>query len=361
MRIAIDISQIVYGTGVSVYTENLVKTLVKTHPEVDWVLFAGVFRQKEIVEKFIRDLRVKGVVKIFPPRLADIIWNKLHVFPIENWLGKVDLIHTSDWAEPPSLIPKITTVHDLVPIKFPETTTAIVKNAHLKKLSWVKKESRKILAVSESTKKDLVETLNIKPEIITVTQEGVGEIYYPQKPEEINKIKKKYGINGNYLFSLSTLEPRKNQKRLIEAFEKVRVKYPELKLVLTGKVGWGNEIKPVKNVITTGYVPKEDLPALFSGSAAYILPSLYEGFSLSHLQAMACGAPVVGSNISSMPEVIGDAGILVNPKSVDDITRGIINAVEKRSHLKTKGLAQAKMFSWETTAEKTFNAYRSIF
>lgn len=360
IKIAIDISQLVYGTGVSVYTENLTRTLVKKYPQIEWVLFGGVFKKRQVLESFINNLQVRGVIKLFPPKVADLIWNKIHMFPIENWVGKVDLIHTSDWAEPPSLIPKITTVHDLVPFKYPETTTTLIKNAHRRKMLWVKKESRKILTVSKSTKNDLIKDLGFEPDKIDVTHEGVEAIYYPHTKKEINRVKSKYKINGDYLFSLSTLEPRKNHEGLIRAFENLRVNYPRLKLVIGGRMGWGNRIQSYEDILILGYVPVDDLPALYSGSLAYVLPSFYEGFGLSQLQAMSCGTPVVTSNVSSMPEVVDDAGILVDPYSITAITKGIITAIEKRDQLRIKGLERVKMFSWEKVAEKTFRSYMNI-
>jgi len=180
MKIAIDISQIVYGTGVSVYTENLVKSLVKKYTNIEWVLFGGSLRKKHILTSFTNQIGVKGIIKPFPPGLSNIVWNKLHYFPIENWVGKVDLIHTSDWAEPPSNAPKVTTVHDLAVLKYPETTTELIRSAHVRRLFWVKKESKKILTVSETTKWDIIKTLKIDPGKITVTYQGVDKIYYPR-------------------------------------------------------------------------------------------------------------------------------------------------------------------------------------
>ena len=359
-RIAIDISQIAYGTGVSVYTENLVRTLVKKYPHVDWILFAGVFRQKKIIDDFARDLEVKYITKMFPPKIANIVWNRFHLYPIEKWIGKVDLIHTSDWTEPPSRLPKITTVHDLVPIIYPETTTKLIKKVHEQKLNWVKRESEKILAVSESTKQDLIKYLGISNNKIDVTYEGVEKCYYPRDFNEINKVKEKYNINGKYVFSLSTLEPRKNQTGLINAFNIISIKYPDLKLVLAGRIAWGKIPKFSKKIISLGYVPTNDLPALYTGALVYILPSFYEGFGLSQLQAMSCGTPVVTSNTSSMPEVVGNAGILVDPNNVDDIARGIVKAIDKRENLIHKGLKQIKKFSWERVAELTFKSYMDV-
>jgi len=360
MKIAIDISQIAYGTGVSVYTENLVRTLVKNYPDIHWVLFAGVFRNKKNIENFTNDLNVETVVKLFPPKVANIVWNRLHVFPIERWVGGVDLIHTSDWAEPPSKIPKVTTIHDLVPILFPETSTKLIRDAHERKLHWVRRESEKILAVSHSTKKDIVECLNIPANKIEVTYEGVDPIYYPQSETEIKRVQHKYQINGDYVFSLSTVEPRKNFKRLIEYYKMVLRKLPKLKLVIAGKVGWGELPELSKNIIFLGYVPTEDLPALYSGALCYALPSFYEGFGLSQLQAMSCGTPVVSSNVSSIPEVVGSAGILVNPNETDKIAEGVVLAIRNRKELVEKGLKQAKKFSWDAVARITFESYMSV-
>ena len=137
MKIAIDISQIIYGTGVSVYTKELVSRLVDLFPEDEYILFCGSLRRRGELESMAKKL--KGTPKIFPfpPTLIDFIWNSLHILPVENLIGKVDLIHTSDWTEPPSRIPKITTVHDLVPFKYPQATTDNIRNAHKKKLAWV--------------------------------------------------------------------------------------------------------------------------------------------------------------------------------------------------------------------------------
>ena len=357
MKIAIDITQVIYGTGVSVYTRNLVTQLVKLYPKDEYLLYGGSLRRLGELKNFVKRLKVQTKLYHLPPTFFDLVWNSFHILPVETLVGKVDLIHTSDWAEPPSRLPKVTTVHDLIPFLYPHTTTAQVRTAHKKRLAWVSKESTQILAVSQSTKNDLIEILKIPEEKITVTPEGVESVYAPQPPDLVEAVKRKYHLKGEYLFSLSTLEPRKNQKKIIEAYELIKTKFPSLQLVIGGRSGWGDIPSPVPGIVMPGFIPDADLPALYSGCLAYVLPSLYEGFSLSHLQAMACGAAVVASNASSMPEVIGHAGILVDPRDADLIAVGIMKAISQRDSLHGKAIARAKLFTWEETARLTHAVY----
>jgi glycosyltransferase involved in cell wall biosynthesis len=360
MKIAIDISQAIYGTGVSVYTKNLAASLIKLFPEDQYLLFGGSLRRSVELKELVKKL--KGVPKIypFPPTLMDFIWNSLHILPVEKLIGQVDLVHTADWTEPPSKFPKVTTVHDLIPFKFPETTTNMVRNAHKKRLAWVMRESDKIIAVSQSTKEDLLAILKIPEEKIVVIPEGVEERYCPQSVDIQENIKKHYGIDQDYIFSLSTLEPRKNQARLIKAFKIVRETYPDLHLIIGGRTGWGEIPETVEGVSLPGYIPDADLPGLYSGCLAFVSPSIYEGFGLSPLQAMACGAPVAVSNVSSLPEVVGEAGVLFDPESVESIAAGIIEAIKERSKLRGKSLAQAAKFTWEKTAKETHKVYQQV-
>jgi len=360
MKIAIDISQAIYGTGVSVYTKNLVASLIKQNPKDEFVLFGGSLRRKD--ELLALAKKLKGTPKIypFPPTMMDFLWNSLHVLPVESLIGNVDIIHTSDWTEPPSKLPKVTTVHDLIPFKYPQTTTETIRSAHKKRLAWVTRESEKIIAVSRATKEDLISVLHVPEEKIVVIPEGVEDRYCPQPLEIVENVKRRYKVEDDYIFTLSTVEPRKNQAALIKAFGIVRKTYPDLKLIIAGRTGWGEIPKPVPGVIMPGYVPDADLPALYSGCNAFVLPSLYEGFGLPPLQAMACGAAVAISDISSLPEVVGDAGVLFDPKSIEAIAAGIIEAIENRSVLREKGLIQASKFTWEKTATETYRVYQEV-
>lgn len=360
MRVAIDISQSIYGTGVSVYTKELVKNLIILYPETEFVLFGGSLRRKKELLAIAKKLG--GIPKIysFPPSLMDFIWNSLHVYPIEKLVGKVDIFHSSDWTEPPSKIPKVTTVHDLVPFKYPQSTTDNIRNAHKKKIAWVIRESKKIIAVSESTKNDLISILKVPEEKIVVIPEGVEEKMKPQPIEIQEIVKRRYKTGDEYLFALSTLEPRKNQAGLLKAFEIVKKAYPNLKLVIGGmKRSDGIKIDN-EDVIGLGFVPQSDLPALYSGCLAFVHPAFYEGFGLTPLEAMACGAPVAVSNTSSLPEVVGDAGVYFDPKSPESIASGIIEAIQGRAKLRQLGLIQAQKFSFKQAAKKTYKVYKDV-
>lgn len=360
MKIAIDITQSIYGTGVSVYTKEIVTKLIKNHPNDEFVLFGGSLRRKNELMRFAK--KVGGIPKIYsmPPTLMDFIWNSLHVLPVEKIIGQVDIIHTSDWTEPPSKIPKVTTVHDLVAFKYPQTSTSNIRNAHRKKLAWVIRESKKIIAVSESTKSDLISILRVPEEKIIVIPEGVEEKNVPQPVDIQEMVKRRYKTGDEFIFALSTLEPRKNQQGLIEAYKIVKKTYPNLKLLISGKTGWGDQAEPVDGVILPGYIPYSDLPGLYSACLACVHPAFYEGFGLTALQAMACGAAVAVSNISSLPEVVGTAGILFDPNNVQSIASGIIKAIQDRVKLRQKSLDQAHKFSFDKAAEKTYKVYQDV-
>jgi glycosyltransferase involved in cell wall biosynthesis len=360
MKIAIDISQAIYGTGVSVYTKNLAASLIKQFPEDEYLLFGGSLRRLQELKSLAQKLKGTPKMYPFPPKLMDFIWNSLHILPVEKLIGQVDVVHTADWTEPPSLLPKVTTVHDLIPFKFPETTTNLVRNAHKKRLAWVMRESKKIIAVSQSTKDDLVSILHVPSDKIVVIPEGVEDRYCPQSLDIQEIIKKRYHIKEEYLYSLSTVEPRKNQTKLIKAYKLVKKEFPNLQLIIGGRTGWGEIPEAVDGVSLPGYIPDADLPGLYSGCLAFVLPSIYEGFGLSPLQAMACGAPVAVSDRSSLPEVVGEAGVLFDPESVESIAAGIIEAVKNRGKLKAKSLAQASKFSWEKTAQETHQVYQQV-
>ncbi len=360
MKIAIDISQAIYGTGVSVYTKNLVGNLIKYFPGDEFILFGGSLRRRNELYKLA--IKLRGTPKIFPfpPTLMDFIWNSIHLLSIETFTGPVDIVHTSDWTEPPSKYPKVTTVHDLVPFKFPHTTTDSIRNAHKKRLAWVMRESDKIIAVSESTKSDLITILRIPEEKIVVIPEGVEERYTPQPLEIVEMAKKHYKTGDDYIFTLSTIEPRKNQQALIEAYKLVKKTYPELKLLIGGRVREDGSLSKVDGVITPGFIPIADLPSLYSGCLAFVFPSLYEGFGLPPLEAMACGAAVAVSDIGVLTEVVDDAGILFDPESVESIAAGIIKAIENRSTLRARSIAQAAKFSWKKAAEATYKVYQDV-
>lgn len=353
MRIAIDVSQIVYGTGVSQYTIELVKNLLKIDKDNEYVLFAGTLRRKADILKIFPQAKVFPI----PPTLGDLIWNRLHILPIEKLIGKVDVFHTSDWTEPPSDAFKVTTVHDLSPFLypnlFPRDVIRNIVDAHKAKLKLVGKESDRIIVPAASTKKDLVR-LGFNETIIRVIPEAVSDIFKRSSETRVEAIKRKYKIFGDYVLCVG-VDARKNTERIIKAFEHASAG-KELKIVFVGTPKYV-KIKESRNVRMIGRGVTNEMPALYSGAKALVYASLYEGFGLPILEAFACGTPVVTSNISSMPEVAGGAAVLVDPYDINSIAEGIKKALGGPKSLIQKGYARIKDFSWEKTARMTLDVY----
>jgi len=237
--------------------------------------------------------------------------------------------------------------------KFPKQTHPRILAVHKARFKWIRKEVDVVIAVSQSTKQDLID-LGIDEKKIRVVYEAAGEKFVPQKKDVISETLKRFGIRENYLISVG-FGPRKNTKKLIEAFQKIKTK--NLKLVLVGR---RQERIAERGVMTLGRVDSDqDLAALYSGAEALVYPSLYEGFGLPVVQAMAVGCPVVTSNVSSLPEVAGDAAVLVNPNDTSSIAEGIQTALRQTKSLAQKGLKQAQKFSWEKAAQETFGIYKT--
>lgn len=262
---------------------------------------------------------------------------------------------------------RITTIFDLSFLRFPE----MFQKKDLYKLTkWTQysaKNSEAIITISESSKNDIKEFYKIPDKKITVAYPGYNEnLFKPiNDKDKIQSILDKYQITGNYIIYIGTIQPRKNLLRLIRSLGKI----DNLKLVIAGKIkgkgkqGWMNEeileepkkLKIEDKIIFTDFVPTEELPYLISGSRAFVLPSLWEGFGIPVVEAMACGVPVITSNVSSLPEVTGDAGLLVDPKSTTQLEQAIrLLTTDQKLHAKLskKALEQAKKFSWKEMSVK---------
>lgn len=268
-----------------------------------------------------------------------------------------------------SKVPYVVTIHDLSFLHYP----AMFKRNDLYQLiSWSKysvKNAVHIIAVSQTTKDDIVKNYHVDPAKITVTYEGYDQTRFKsQSKSKVESIKSKYHIDGDYIIFVGTLQPRKNLERLIEAFSNLGVGF--LKLVICGKKGWMydqifqkvQDLGLVEKVIFTDYVPDDDLAALIAGAKAYTLPSLWEGFGIPVIEAQACGVPVIVANTSSLPEIIGESGILVDPESVDSIASGLKKVLTNKkikSDLVKKGFANVRRFSWQTCAKRTLEVLES--
>lgn len=351
------------GTGVARYVSGLTESLLDAGSEHEFLLFAGALRQRTFyinLKQSVPWSSAEWVILPLPPKIAGLALNSLNI-PIEKLIGYVDLFHCSDWVEPNSVCPRLTTVHDLVFVKYPETVDKLIRETQAKRLKKIVMGNTHIIADSMSTKNDLMEIYGLPTSRIDVIYPGISPAYLPPSIKEIERVKTKYHLPNDYILSLGTQEPRKNIARLIEATRDLSIP-----LVLTGKYGWGDTLTPgVKGALTPGVLPLGfvediDLPALYCGATVFAYPSLYEGFGFPVLEAMACGTPVVTSNISSLPEVAGDAAILVNPNAVDSIKSGIELAIKNRENLIKKGLIQSKKFSWSVCAKQVLEVYEKI-
>ena len=373
MKIGIDISQIVYGTGVSNYTKQLVEALLKIDRKNQYILFGSSLRLNKKLTGFKKQLsqykNVEFKITHYPPFLLAFLWNKLHIFPIEKFLGEVDVFHSSDWTQPPvrsQSTKRVTTVHDMIAYLFPSSSHPKIVSNQKRRLKIVKAEVDAIITDSETTKEDLVKFLEIPQEKVTVVYLASSVIFKPQDDDKVKEVLEKYKIKKPYILSVATWEPRKNIQKLVDVFEKIQKENPNLSLVLTGKHGWGQDpsFKDNDRIVSTGFIPRDDLTALYSGCRVFVYPSLYEGFGLPILEAMACGTPVITSNNSSMTEIAKDAAILVDPRSESQIKRAIemvLNLnLDSYQKMVNASLNRARQYTWIKTAKETLKVYEEV-
>ena len=368
LRIAIDAHSVGTGLGGNEsYATNLIEALAEIDSHNEYTLYVtkqvAVDRyQNRWPNFFVRQTLPHSPLVRIPLTLS-----------AELRLRPVDLLHVQYTAPPFSPCPIVSTIHDLAFEHLPQT---------FNRRSWMQlrltvrrtaKKAAQIITVSDYSKRDIIETYGVPPERITVTYEAAPSGFRPVESEkELQRVRQTYGIEGDYILSVGSIQPRKNLKRLIAAYSNLRQKRPEGKLpqlVVVGKSAWLyeetlraiKELELSRSVILTGYVPEADLPALYSGAVCFVYPSYFEGFGLPPLEAMKCGTPVIVGNRTSLPEVVGDAGVLVDPFDVDDIAAAIEKVIgdsDLRSQLSVKGLERAGLFDWRETARQTLAVYK---
>lgn len=352
--------------GIGVYAYNLLKAISGIDAENEYTLYSN----KPIVQK-ISAANFKEKIFNFPAG-----WSYIR-FPFEFLKRDHDLLFVPKEFVPPLFRPKTV----VACYGFGKKT---VKEEHLSAGSWLNmwiganyalRVADSIIAISESVKSDIVENCGIGAGKITVTHLGYDEeLYKPYTDKELQgKIKLKYGIKGRFVINTaSLLWHRKNITRLIAAFKLFKSRSgSDYQLLITGKRGESYEeivnlissLDLKKDVILTDYVPIDDMPLLLNAADFMVFPSLHEGFGLSVLEAMACGCPVITSNVSSLPEVVGDAGILIDPYKIEEIASAMEHvAVDGaiREKMKQKGSRRAKTFSWERTARETLKVFEGV-
>jgi glycosyltransferase involved in cell wall biosynthesis len=287
----------------------------------------------------------------------------------------VDVLHVQFTAPPFCPCPVVVSVHDLSFEHLPQTFLRRSRTQLRLTVRHSARRADRILTLSEHTRGDVIKTYKIDPaKVVAIPLAAPAHFGPVTDDKELQRVRHNYGIDGDYVLSVGSIQPRKNLVRLINAYASLRGihsgnSFP--KLVIVGKKGWlydetlrALEETGVKDsIVLTGYVPEPDLPALYSGALCFVYPSYFEGFGSPPLEAMKCGAPVVVGDATSLPEVVGDAGLKVDPFDVSAIAKAIgelINDSELRRELRVKGLKRAEMFDWRNTARQTLQIYEQV-
>jgi glycosyltransferase involved in cell wall biosynthesis len=371
MPIYLDVSSAVHAkAGIGRYAGSLARALVACCP--------GRF---SLFYNDVRGIKAPVGLESVPARTVHAGYRP---WRMAVWLGQLfgvgfdwlvpgaELFHATEHLLPPLHgVPTVLTVHDMIFKLFPE---------HQKRLNfWYLnatmplycRRAHAIITVSESSKRDIVAHYRLDPAKITVIREAAAPEFVPAPPAAVLHVRQRYDLPDQFLLHVGTIEPRKNLTRLVEALQRLRSEGHRIPLVVVGGKGWLydaffqrlEELEVCEDVILPGYVPPADLPAVYTAAKAAVMPSVYEGFGLPLLEAMACGTPVISSNASSLPEIGGDAARYFDPYSVEEAARAIQTVWtdgELRETMRKRGLEQAAGFSWARAAEETLVVYERV-
>ncbi len=362
-------------TGISRYVRQLYHELEQI-PNIDVFYFDGIRVHRRMPDQAVPEEWIRSTASIW--KLPDpIVFSLRSVFWLKyEWLlrrvcraGSYDLYHETGFL-PAALrdVPTVYSVYDLSLSKF--------RHAHPRERVWFHDfffprriaYATHILTISDFIRQEASLALHIPASRISAVHLAPSSDFYPRQADRIQRVRERFEIPESYLLFVGSLEPRKNLALLMQALPRCHARIP---LVLAGWEGWGDKdwlrsvsgFAPEKRIILTGYVDDETLACLYSGATAFIYPSLYEGFGLPILEAMACGCPVICSNVASMPEVAGDAAIQMDPSRIDELATAIdllTGNKDIRRSLIGKGLARAAGFTWKRTADKTLEVFQKV-
>jgi glycosyltransferase involved in cell wall biosynthesis len=387
MRIGIDYTSAVHqGAGIGRYTRQLVTALLELDRHNEYVLLvSGRAKTPQDASKppLVPPLwldpakypNLRVMVLPFSERLWTILWHRLHLpLWVEFFSRALDVFHSPDFALPPVRNARtIVTVHDLSFLRVPQCSYPKLQAYLCQVVPLSVRRANMVLADSECTKSDVIALLEVDAARVKVIYAGVGQEFHPVKDEgRLAAVRARYRLPARFVLGLGTLQPRKNFERLIEAYAQVRQQVgAEIKLVIAGGLGWMyegifekvRELGLQEAVCFPGYVADEDLPALYTMADLFVFPSLYEGFGLPPLEAMACGTPVITSNVSSLPEVVGDAAWMVDPLDVGALAvamQRLLSDAALRREMIARGLVQARRFTWAQAAKQLLDVYEQV-
>jgi glycosyltransferase involved in cell wall biosynthesis len=318
----------------------------------------------------LRVLKVRA-----PSRPLRLLWEQA-VLPLRLSELRIDVLHSPHHTTP--LLPcgcrRVVTIHDLTFLLLPERYPPTRRLYFQVMTRLAARVADAIIVPSEAVRGDVMRLLPASggpTERLFVIPEAAGAAFHPQDAVAIEAVRRRYGLEGPFLLSVGSLEPGKNRERLLQAFARLQARGLKHTLVVAGQRAWRYEgeaplarrLGLADSVRFLGHVPQADLPALYSAADLFVFPSLYEGFGLPALEAMACGTPVVASNVSALPEVVGDAALQVSPLDVEALAgaiEGLLRDDRLRADLRERGLERAAQFSWEKAARQTAEVYHRV-
>jgi glycosyltransferase involved in cell wall biosynthesis len=360
------------GGGIGRYVRELVAAVARLDSSTQYRLFVAGARPDQLPPAPNANFHWKPS-RISPAWFARI-WHRAQMpLPVETFVGNIRLYHATDFVLPPTqrTTRTILTVHDLSFVRVPDAASPKLKQYLDMVVPRSARRADHILADSQATKDDLISLYSLPESKITVLLSGV-DTRFSHTISALLTTRKTYKIGDRpYLFTVGTVQPRKNYVRLVEALHVLRRQGYDVDLVIAGGKGWLDgplyqkidALKLNEHVHLIGFAADTDLPTLYSGAACVAFPSLYEGFGFPVLEGMACGTPVITSTVSSLPEVAGDAALMVNPtdtEAIVDAIRRILDDSTLRETLVQKGYAQAKKFTWENSARHLMQVYQQV-
>lgn len=376
MRIAFDATAIPDSrAGAGIYIFSLVRALARVDRDNEYHVFA----KPEHAEEFGALGPNFALVPVPPLSSARrLVWEQTALPRAVHRLG-ADVLHSPHYTMPLALggplgggVRRVVTFHDMTYFLMPELHPRFHRRFFPPMMRAAARRADRILAVSESTRGDITRLLGVAPARVVTTLEAAGPLFRPAPAGEVAEACSRFGLTpGGFLLYVGVLEPRKNVPRLLQAYAQIAGRFPDVPLVIAGKKGWMYDaifaqvtaLGLTGRVVFTGYVPEADLPRLYAGARAFAYPSRYEGFGLPVLEAMACGTPVVTSDVSSMPEVAGEAALLVGPDDVGALADALARVLSDdalAADLSRRGTLRAAGFSWERCARETRAVYESL-
>jgi glycosyltransferase involved in cell wall biosynthesis len=367
VRIAIDARKL-HDYGIGTYVRNLLRHLARQDHETDYVVICRPAHVSSV-------LQLGANFRPLPTRARPYSVGEQIAIPALVSREKPDLFHTPHYVLPPlTRCPSVVTIHDCIHLMFPQYLPNRFAYAYARTfMSAAAHRSARVLTVSETSKRDILRFFTVPEDKVTVIPNAIDERFgTPPADDEIQRVRERYQLSDEFVLYTGNIKPHKNVDRLIDAFHQLREEgFGQLRLLIIGdEISTHPSLRRAvhrwklhKHVRFLGFVPDQTLAVLYRLASVFVFPSLYEGFGLPPLEAMASGTPVVTSNVSSLPEVVGDAAVLIDPLDPAAIASGIRQVLTDpglRADLVARGLERARMFSWDTSVQRVREIYGQV-